>query len=246
LPARFRSRFALQLGPCLAPGLPGAGNVRCEKDAGALVGVCRNPTGCNPQGNVCHYKNYVCDISSARNDCCAAPGNSGVCQLDRLGVPRCNGLGDKCRAAGETCASADDCCDDRPCVADAGGALHCGASSCVAAGGGCTITGDCCRGSSCVTSPGSLQGTCSVPPGTPGGSGGASGSAGAGGTGVSGSGASGTGSGGSGGSATGAGGQGGAGSESVPCAQYGQGCQGAADCCTGTVCSDALCIITPG
>jgi hypothetical protein len=33
------------------PG-PGNGNVRCEKTEGATIGVCRNPTGCDPQGNV--------------------------------------------------------------------------------------------------------------------------------------------------------------------------------------------------
>jgi hypothetical protein len=215
-------------------GLPGDGNVRCQKDSGAAIGICRNPTGCNPQGNVCHYKNYTCSISSSRNDCCAAPGNSGVCQLDRLGVPRCNGLGDMCRAAGETCASADDCCDDLPCVGDAMGVLHCSTTSCVPSGGSCTITGDCCRGSSCVTTPGSVRGTCSTPPAPPmtsGGSGGSAAGAGAGGTGGSGeAGASGT------GETAPAGG-----SAAPSCAQYGQQCGTTGDCCAGTTCNGGIC-----
>jgi hypothetical protein len=60
-------------------GLPGDGNVTCDKSAGGEVGICRNPMSCNPQGDVCHYQNYQCSISSARNDCCAGVGNSGVC-----------------------------------------------------------------------------------------------------------------------------------------------------------------------
>jgi hypothetical protein len=147
-------------------GLPGDGNVTCEIDTGKTLGICRNPQSCNPQGDVCHYKNYVCDISSARNDCCAAVGNSGVCQLDSLGVPRCNGLGTTCRQGGESCSSAMDCCNQVPCVPDATGALHCysppdgGTSTCVPAGGSCSINGDCCPGSTCIEPLGSTQGVC--------------------------------------------------------------------------------------
>src|SRR5262249_48612576 len=117
-------------------GLPGDGNVTCEKTNGEPMGICRNPMGCNPEGNVCHYKNYTCDISSARNDCCAAQGNSTgcknngdasatCCQLDALGVPRCNGFGGQCRKPGETCAYSGDCCNGIPCVPDSNNVLRC-------------------------------------------------------------------------------------------------------------------------
>jgi hypothetical protein len=146
-------------------GLPGDGNVTCEIAAGKAIGICRNPTGCNPQGNVCHFQNYACSISSARNDCCGAPGNSGACQLDPLGVPRCAGLGDVCRQAGATCSSEADCCNRTPCVADASGMLHCkepsdAGSACSVQGGPCTINGDCCVGNLCNRPLGSTSGTC--------------------------------------------------------------------------------------
>jgi hypothetical protein len=215
-------------------GLPGDGRVTCEKASGQTVGVCRNPTGCNPQGNVCHYKDYACNVSSARNSCCDGTGNSGVCQLDRLGVPRCNGLGDSCRPEGETCASSDDCCDDRPCIAGRDGILRCDGASCVPSGGSCTITGDCCRGSSCVISSGSLRGTCSVPPvSQP-----AAGSGGAGGSGGVGGASAGTG--GTAGSEPGTSGQ-----PAPQCSQYGQSCATATDCCDSTVCSAGYCIVSP-
>jgi hypothetical protein len=221
-------------------GLPGDGKVVCEKTSGQAVGICRNPTGCNPQGNVCHYKDYTCSISSARNACCAGVGNSGVCQLDRLGVPRCNGLGDTCRASGETCASSDDCCDDRPCVPDSMGQLRCykietGEPNCVPGGGACTVTGDCCVGSSCITEVGSTRGTCSVPPPPP--------TAGSGGSPAAGSGGSGgAGAGGTGGSpAAGSGGAGAGGSGSPECAQFGQVCSVDADCCSGLPCFEGTC-----
>jgi hypothetical protein len=147
-------------------GLPGDGNVTCEIDPGNVIGICRNPRSCNPEGNVCHYQNYACSISSARNDCCAAVGNSGVCQLDALGVPRCYGLGE-CRKAGETCASAADCCGGVPCVPDAMGQLRCLEGSdagpvCRKPGESCTINGDCCTGYICLTPAGSTQGTCGI------------------------------------------------------------------------------------
>jgi len=143
-------------------GLPGDGNVVCLKDnATDPVGVCRNPTGCDPEGDVCHYKNYAtCGNSSARNDCCAGPGNSGICQLDTLGVPRCNGLGTMCQMTGQTCSYNGDCCNGLPCVPDMNGILHCGASQCQMNGATCTNSADCCNGSACVFQPGQTYGTC--------------------------------------------------------------------------------------
>jgi hypothetical protein len=216
-------------------GLPGDGNVVCEIPEGATVGLCRNPTGCSPQGNVCHYNDYACSVSSSRNNCCAGTGNSGVCQLDRLGVPRCNALGDTCRNSGETCASSDDCCNDAPCTADAGGVLRCQAAGCVEAGGSCTISGDCCRGSQCVTELGSTRGTCSiVAPPPQGGTGGAGGSTQGGAGGSGGSAAAGSG---------GAAEAGSGGSSTEPsCAVYGQQCEQTGDCCSEVPCSGGYCI----
>jgi hypothetical protein len=146
-------------------GLPGDGNVVCLGDNGTVpnatdsIGICRNPTGCNPEGDTCHYLNYACGNSSKRNDCCAAPGNSGVCQLDPLGVPRCYGLGSSCVATSGYCATATDCCNAAPCVPDGQGHLVCG-GGCVNTTGMCTSTGDCCSGLTCVFTPGQTYGTC--------------------------------------------------------------------------------------
>lgn len=206
-------------------GLPGAGNVICEIDVGKLVGICRNPRSCNPQGNVCHYQSYTCSISSARNDCCDGVGNSGVCQIDPFGVPRCNGLGTTCRQGGETCSSMMDCCNQAPCVPDASGALRCYGTpapgidggvtpACVPAGGGCSINGDCCVGTTCIQPIGSTRGLCGIP-GPPSGS------------------------------------QPGldAGTPlttpdaSAPgCAEYGQACTLAGDCCNGVPCNGGRCV----
>lgn len=162
------------------PELPGYGNGECQIEPGRAIGICRNPVNgeenpagaCSPQGNVCHYKNYECSISSARANCCDGLGAKGTCKLDTLGVPRCDGLGDDCRQTGETCASADDCCDDAPCVPDEDGVLRCGADECVMTGDTCTIDADCCPGLTCTRPPGSTVGTCG---GDTGGEGGAPG-----------------------------------------------------------------------
>ena len=142
-------------------GLPGEGHVTCVREhASDPVGVCRNPQACNPEGDVCHYKDYAtCGNSSARNDCCGGLGNSGVCQLDTLGVPRCYGLGTMCRNTGDTCAYSGDCCNGNPCIPDQNGALHC-SGSCSNTSGTCTSSADCCNGLTCTYLPGSLQGTC--------------------------------------------------------------------------------------
>jgi hypothetical protein len=143
-------------------GLPGDGHVQCIKqNATDPVGICRNPLSCNPEGDVCHYKNYMtCGNSSARNDCCGGVGNSGVCQLDALGVPRCYGLGTMCKMTGQYCSNTLDCCNGSPCVPDGMGHLVCGASMCVNTNGLCTQTADCCNGSTCVFMPGATTGHC--------------------------------------------------------------------------------------
>jgi hypothetical protein len=205
-------------------GLPGDGNVVCEIQTGKAIGICRNPRSCNPQGNVCHIKTYACtdtSSSSARNNCCEAPGNSGVCQVDNLGVPRCNGLGTTCRTAGQTCASSNDCCNQAPCVPDAAGLLHCyavpggsdgGVPACVPKSGACSINADCCPGSTCVQKVGSTQGVCgdaTPPPGTiPSKDAGTPGSD----------------------------------APAPICAEYGQICTGSADCCNAIPCWNGKCM----
>jgi hypothetical protein len=207
---------------CGAPGtgLPGEGNVTCEIDPGKALGICRNPRSCNPQGNVCHYKNYTCSVSSARNDCCAAVGNSGVCQLDFMGVPRCNGLGTTCIPGGGICSSAMDCCNQMPCIPDGTGLLRCYLppstidggvpSTCVPSGGPCTVNADCCAGVVCIAPQGSTQGICGLPPTTPPGRPGQ---------------------------------DAGATDAAAPvCAEYGQQCTTSADCCSAIPCTRGRCI----
>jgi hypothetical protein len=196
-------------------GLPGDGNVTCEIPAGKALGICRNPKSCNPQGNVCHYKDYTCSVSSARNDCCAAVGNSGVCQLDFLGVPRCNGLGTTCIPSGGICSSAMDCCYQLPCIPDGTGLLRCYLppgtgidggvpTTCVPVGGPCTINADCCVGYTCIQPVGSTQGICGIPTPPPG---------------VD------------------------AGTPDTPaCAEYGQACTSDADCCNNVTCWNFRCM----
>jgi hypothetical protein len=156
--------------------LPTSGkNVECVRENPTdIVGVCRNPMGCSPDGNVCHYKQdtgYACVVSSAPNNCCAGVGNSGVCQLDPLGLPRCGG--GACKPGGDTCAFSGDCCNGVPCVPDSTGQLRCaigrdgGGPVCIPSGGGCTVTADCCAGSICHLPPGSTSGTCAPPPPPP-------------------------------------------------------------------------------
>jgi hypothetical protein len=161
-------------------GLPGAGLVRCEPDPiyGSRIGKCGGPkasncnpktdvcsNACNPEGNVCHYKETaICEgaTTSKRNDCCACISGKDCCQLDRAGIPRCNAL-DTCVPAGGFCSFSGECCDNLPCVPDpVTGQLVCGAS-CVPLGGPCTTNADCCTGMLCEVLPGSLVGVCTIP-----------------------------------------------------------------------------------
>jgi hypothetical protein len=219
------------------PGLDGA-NVACQKESpDAVLGVCRNPAspGCSPQGNVCHYKadeEYACTSSSAPASCCGATGaSSDACQLDALGVPRCNAL-TECRVYGDTCTSPEDCCDNVPCVPDEFGVLRCyeppTEDPCVVVDGPCTTDADCCPPYSCIRPVGSILGTCGtlVPPGT-GGAGGQPGSGGAAGT-------------------PGAGGTPGVGGSPPSCALYGQICDVDEDCCNSVPCTDGICKLPPG
>jgi hypothetical protein len=245
-------------------GLPGAGNGECDKAPGALVGRCGNGNACNPQGAICHYKDYTCGVSSASANCCGGLGaKSGECRLDTLGVPRCNGLGTTCMTAGQECASSSDCCGNVPCTRDAQGVLRCAAGTCVAPGGSCTINGDCCPGTSCIIAQGSTSGTCGIPVqlGTGGapGTGGASaiatttggttstpdtnlgGSIGTGGDTTQGD----TGGNAAAGGEAGTGGAPATGGSPFVCSQYGQLCNATSDCCNGVpcTCTDSTCVL---
>jgi hypothetical protein len=102
-------------------------------------------------------------------------------------------------------------------VPDAQGNLRCGGDQCQRSGDTCTINADCCPGSVCVRAPGSTIGTCGGDD-PPGGEGGAP-------------------SGGGGGPSTGEGGNG----NTPGCSEYGQLCDGAADCCNSVPCTNGLC-----
>lgn len=123
--------------------------------------TCKNT--CQPEGDVCHFKNNGgCSSNSFPDDCCGATGNKGACQLDVHGVPRCYGIG-ACVMPGGACASQADCCNGAPCLPGPGGTLTCASSSCVQQGNICTATTDCCSGFACIVPPGSTTGTCINP-----------------------------------------------------------------------------------
>jgi hypothetical protein len=211
---------------CGSAGLPGGSGkpVTCVITPPNTVGVCRNPKGCKPDGDVCKLKTTSCNSSC---DCCS--GNcetKDTCKQDNVGVPRCAAA--QCVTAGGACASSANCCGGAPCVPNpaAGGTppYVCSGTQCVPACGQCTNNGDCCPGESCTIGPGSTHGICG-----PCGGGGGGGDAGAppdGGT---------TGDGG-GGANDGGGGGGG-------CSLYGQICQTSADCCNGVPCTGGRCYL---
>jgi hypothetical protein len=162
-------------------GLPGAGLIRCEPDPlyGSRIGTCGNPSAsncpsgspncknaCNPEGNVCHYKEtLVCagSLTNVRNDCCQCVSSKGCCQPDATGIPRCNSLA-ACVPTGGDCSFSGECCNHEPCLPDpTTGQLVCG-SKCVEAGGACTTNADCCTGMLCHTTAGSVAGICMIPP----------------------------------------------------------------------------------
>lgn len=161
-------------------GLPGAGLIKCEPDPvyGARIGTCGNPTAsncpngsptcknsCNPEGNVCHFKQtLVCagNLTNVRNDCCACISGKECCQPDATGIPRCNALA-ACVPTGGSCSFSGECCNREPCLPDpVTGQLKCG-STCVLVGGACTTNGDCCAGMLCQAAPGSVGGICVIP-----------------------------------------------------------------------------------
>lgn len=204
---------------CGSAGLPGGSGkpVTCDITPPATVGVCRNPMGCKPDGNVCRLATMSCNASC---DCCSGNcQNEDTCKLDSVGVPRCAPAA--CVGPGEACASSASCCNNLPCVPNPGGTppFVCFQASCVPACGSCTVNADCCVGSSCVVPIGATQGTCGpCAPGLDGG----------------------VGDGGMGDGGTGDGGVTDGGTDAGPvCALYGQQCTSDGDCCNDVPCNSA-------
>jgi hypothetical protein len=209
---------------CGSTGLPGGSHkpVTCVITPPNPVGVCRNPMGCKPDGDVCKLKTTSCNASC---DCCS--GNcetKDTCKQDNVGVPRCAPA--QCAGAGAACASSASCCGGAPCVpnpvAGASPPYVCSGTLCVPSCGQCTNNADCCPGTSCSIAPGATNGIC----GPCGGGGADAGPAPDGGSpGPNGDG---------GGSGSGSNGR---------CSLYGQVCQVSADCCNGVPCTAGRCDI---
>src|SRR5206468_4201506 len=73
-------------------GGPGSGNITCVLDNTVMpaVGRCRNPVGCNPEGDVCGGTGD--GGVNARQDCCdCASPKFQCCKADNNGVNRCYG-----------------------------------------------------------------------------------------------------------------------------------------------------------
>jgi hypothetical protein len=206
--------LCLQDGDCCgSAGLPGGSGkpVTCVITAPNTAGVCRNPMGCKPDGDVCKLKVSSCNSSC---DCCS--GNcetKDTCKQDNVGVPRCAAA--QCVTAGGACASSANCCGGAPCVpnptAGAAPSFVCAGTACIAACGSCTSSADCCPGSSCIVASGSTHGMCGP-----------------------------CGGGGDAGAPPDAGGQGG-GDGGAGCSLYGQVCQTGADCCRAVPCTAGRC-----
>ena len=130
------------------------GNVHCSVIAGTnpAEGLCSNPTGCKPDGEVCG--------GTLGTDCCGGIGTSGLCRPDQAGVNRCSTTPTSCMPAGQVCGDSADCCNSAPCVPDAGGTLRCAATSCMPSTAACTTNADCCSALRCSIAPGALGGTC--------------------------------------------------------------------------------------
>jgi hypothetical protein len=214
---------------CGSAGLPGGSGkgVTCVITAPATIGICRNPMGCKPDGDVCKLKTMSCNSSC---DCCS--GNcetEDTCKQDNMGVPRCAAA--QCVDAGGSCASSANCCNGMPCVPNpiAGGApaYVCSGTSCIAVCGACTDNADCCSGTSCVIATGSTHGICG-PCGGVGGDGGPGGGPGDDGGGSTGGGTP----------------DGSAGGPGPTCTLYGQICTSTSQCCNGVPC-DGRCEYPP-
>jgi hypothetical protein len=139
------------------------------------VGTCTNPTGCDPDGDVCGLSNNNA-CGNSRHDCCdCLPPKINCCKFDKAGVPRCYGGSTQmcpngytgqppcCIMAGQICAFNGECCNGAPCVPDNMGVLRCG-SMCAQMGQACTADSDCCAGLPCIIPKGKLVGMCGSPP----------------------------------------------------------------------------------
>jgi hypothetical protein len=67
---------------------------------GGPVGICRLPSGCKPNGDVCKLATMSCNSSC---DCAGNCEQMDTCKQGNMGVPRCTGA--QCVGAGSACAS---------------------------------------------------------------------------------------------------------------------------------------------
>jgi hypothetical protein len=144
-------------------GKKDAGVTTCSAMDGG-VGVCSNPSGCKPAGDICRLQANTCN---ATDECCAGNVQQyDTCHQDNLGVPRCSYAGDAgCIPAdsGTQCASSADCCNLNPCVPDGMGGFTCSPNNCVPVSGQCTTDADCCPGNHCYIAGGQTSGQCQPP-----------------------------------------------------------------------------------
>lgn len=207
---------------CGSPGSPGSTkdvgngpgtNVHCSKAAGAMVGRCDQGQQCSPAGSICRLATNSCD---ATDRCCSGDVQQHPldCKQDALGIPRCTVANDyDCTKSGPPPAG----------TACASGADCCG-QPCVpnAAGTGLVCAGSACvaAGGACTTTADCCAGSpCNLAAGTTKGTCGASAVTPPGGTAPPPS------------TAPGA----------TNCAQYGQVCNVAGDCCNGVPCTGGRC-----
>jgi hypothetical protein len=99
------------------------------------LGICANPPGCAPAGEVC---------GPGAHDCCAGEES---CLPTSIGVLRCFGSGDttQCIADQQPCAFGDQCCSGICAPEPVTGDLIC-SPQCLELNIACTTNRDCCSG----------------------------------------------------------------------------------------------------
>jgi hypothetical protein len=144
--------------------------VQCNKaNPNDPLGVCSNPQGCKPNGDICRLKTNQCN---ATDNCCSGNVQQfDTCKQDNNGVPRCSfKKGDPCVPSNGACSSSADCCNLYPCVPNPNGnpPFTCYPQPCVPSAGDCTTDADCCVGNHCYIQQGLTKGKCyslSIPDG---------------------------------------------------------------------------------
>jgi hypothetical protein len=186
----------------------------CNKVDGNPLGRCDMGNSCTPAGGICRLQALECNANA---NCCA--GNVlqfDTCKQDNLGIPRC-------LIAEIDCTNPEDFVGDE-CATSA----DCCGLPCVPNPNGndppLVCLGECVpSGGTCTTSADCCSGIpCIIPPGSTEGLCQPDDPTGAG----------------------GAGGGGGVGGGDTECAEYGQACDDATDCCNTVPCTNGFCIVT--